>query len=233
MVGGHATSFRATKLSKNCADADIVNLCGIEVGELLDCSFQDLLDGQIRSTNAFAKTYGTEQFVVICIAQTSLLRPGHRSSQCGKNDHIIGVLLENVLDAFLDERHCECRKSLTARLGIQDTFEATNDQVRKIWEASGKNESRCSPRREAMVVMLDAPTWSFRQLDAGRKCCKTAAVKTSPATLGRKRLGYWPRECATRITFAGRAGDGGGVLEKIVCQMHMHCSRASGATYHW
>lgn len=83
-----------------------------------------------------------------------------------------------------------------------------------------------------MVVMLDAPTWSFRQLDAGRKCCKTAAVKTSPATLGRKRLGYWPRECATRITFAGRAGDGG-VLEKIVCQMHMHCSRASGATYHW
>jgi hypothetical protein len=74
-------------------------------------------------------------------------------------------------------------------------------------EASGKKESRCLPRREAMMAMLDAPIWSFRQLDAGRKCCKTAAVKTSPATLGRKRLGYWPRECARRITFAGQAGE--------------------------
>ena len=43
MVGGHATSFRAAELSEDCADTDIVNLRGIEVGELLDCSFQDLL----------------------------------------------------------------------------------------------------------------------------------------------------------------------------------------------
>lgn len=163
---------------------------GSRLGNFWTVAFRTYLDGQIRSTNASGKTYSTEQFVVICIAQPSLLRPCHWSSQCRKNDHIVGVLLENVLDTFLDECHCVGRKALTARLGVQHTFEVTHDEIRKTGEASGKKESRCSPRRESMMVMFDAPIWSFRQLDAGRKCCKTAAVKTSPATLGRKRLGY-------------------------------------------
>lgn len=82
------------------------------------------------------------------------------------------------------------RETLAAELGIQDTFDDTNDRFREARKVSGKKESRNWSRKEAMAVMVDAPIWSFRQLGAGRKSWKTAAVKSSPATLGRKRLGY-------------------------------------------
>lgn len=53
-------------------------------------------------------TYSAEQLVIVCIAQASFLRPSYWGSQCRQNDHIVRVLLENVLDSFLDKRHCEC-----------------------------------------------------------------------------------------------------------------------------
>lgn len=42
MVGGHATSFGTAELRENSADTDVVYLCGVKVGEFIDCGFEDL-----------------------------------------------------------------------------------------------------------------------------------------------------------------------------------------------
>jgi hypothetical protein len=50
--------------------------------------------------------------MIICVSETALLCSCNGCSKSGKEDHILGVLLEDVLEAFLDEtRHCEtCNK---------------------------------------------------------------------------------------------------------------------------
>lgn len=85
-------------------------------------------------------TYGTKQLVIVCIAQTSLLCSRYRRSQCRENDHIVGFLLEDVLKAFLHERHFVGKKTLKAQLSIQDAFGGTEEKAGESREASGKKE---------------------------------------------------------------------------------------------
>lgn len=45
--------------------------------------------------------------MVVSITESAFLRTGYGCAQSGEDDYIVGVLLENVLEALLDERHCE------------------------------------------------------------------------------------------------------------------------------
>jgi len=85
-------------------------------------------------------TYGTKQLVIVCIAQASLLCSCYRRSQRRENNHIVGVLLEDVFKAFLHERHFVGKKTLKTQLSIQDAFGCTEEKAGERREASGKKE---------------------------------------------------------------------------------------------
>jgi hypothetical protein len=53
-------------------------------------------------------TYSSEQLMVVCVSQSTLLRSCDWCSKRREEDDILWVLLEYVLEALLDEtRHCE------------------------------------------------------------------------------------------------------------------------------
>ena len=43
--------------------------------------------------------------MVVGIAESAFLRAGDGCAQSGEDDYVVGVLLEDVLETFLDERH--------------------------------------------------------------------------------------------------------------------------------
>jgi hypothetical protein len=134
VVCGHAAGLAATEFCEDGADADIVYFGGIEVGELCERGFENLrvLVVYIWCGIGWGGTYSAQHLVVIGIAESTLLCAGYGRAQCGENDDVVGGLLEDVLEAFLDERHREERYAG----GILRTFGGMAGRLRKVREVS-------------------------------------------------------------------------------------------------
>jgi hypothetical protein len=60
--------------------------------------------------------YSSEEFMIVCISESSFLCARYRCPKCGEEDDVLGVLLEDVFDTFLEEAchfDAEMRKAST------------------------------------------------------------------------------------------------------------------------
>jgi hypothetical protein len=47
--------------------------------------------------------YSSEEFMIVCISESSFLCARYGCPKCREEDDVLGVLLENIFDAFLEE----------------------------------------------------------------------------------------------------------------------------------
>ena len=87
VVLGHAASFRAAEFLEDVADRDILDEGGVEVGVLGQGCFED--DG--------------EKFFGVGVFEAALFGAGDWGAEGSEEDNVMRVLLEDVLEAFLNE----------------------------------------------------------------------------------------------------------------------------------
>lgn len=95
MQRGHATGFAAAELGKDGAYLHIVDEFRVEIGDGGEGGFEDV----------------REEFVVVGVFEAAFLCAGDGGAQGGEEDDVVGVFLEDVFGAFLEEGHrggCKC-----------------------------------------------------------------------------------------------------------------------------
>jgi hypothetical protein len=85
--GGHAPGFAAAELREDCADLHVVDQARVEVGGCGEGCFQDV----------------GEERMVVGVFEAAFLCSGDGRAEGGEEDDVVGVLLEDVFGAFLDE----------------------------------------------------------------------------------------------------------------------------------
>lgn len=90
MQRSHSPGFAAAELGEDGAYLHIVDELGVEVGRGGEGGFEDV----------------GEEFVVVGVFEAAFLRAGDGGAQCGEEDYVGGVFLEDVFGAFLEEGHC-------------------------------------------------------------------------------------------------------------------------------
>ena len=87
MQRSHSPGFAAAELGEDGAYLHIVDEFGVEVGRGGEGGFEDV----------------GEEFVVVGVFEAAFLCAGDGGAQGGEEDDVVGVFLEDVFGAFLDE----------------------------------------------------------------------------------------------------------------------------------
>ena len=92
--------------------------------------------------------------MIVCIPQSTLLRSRYRRSKCGEEHHIIGVLLEDVLDTFLYEtRHFPKLKMFSSKQ------RQLKERIALICEERSEKAKRLRIKMEKEARFLNFRSW--------------------------------------------------------------------------
>jgi hypothetical protein len=136
VVGGHTTSLGATEFGEYRTNAYIVYFSGVEVGKFSDGSFEDLslllVLGDVQRHKG--RAYCSQKFMLVRISESTFFCSRDWCAECREEDYIVWILLEDVLEAFLDESHSRvggCAATLkTTKVGIKSMVEARRRSVK-------------------------------------------------------------------------------------------------------
>ena len=87
MIQCHSPCLGATELLQDGSDGHILYFCGIEIRILCDSGFENVV----------------EELFWVCVFETALFGARDGSADGGEKDDVVGILLEDVFQAFLNE----------------------------------------------------------------------------------------------------------------------------------